>query len=246
MQAMSRRFFAPDATDRVDTVALPDDEAYHLTQVLRLASGAAVVVFDGKGGEWDARVAAIDRSGVTIALDRRRTPVAEPAVKMTLAVGVLKGDHMDAVVRDATALGVSVIAPIASAHVTVPPRAWQSGRAVDRWRRVATAAVKQCGRAVIPEVRPVTTFDDVLASNAYELVVMALEPAADGLPDLEIVDPPPSVLALVGPEGGWSADEISLAAARGARAVRLGPRRLRADLAPAVLLGSLWTRWKWP
>ena len=67
---------------------------------------------------------------------------------------------MDAVVRDATALGVVAIVPMETAHVTVPPRAWQSGAAVERWQRVAVAAAKQCGRAVVPAVGPVSTLDE--------------------------------------------------------------------------------------
>ena len=239
------RFYAPDAAPGADRAELPADEAHHLTRVLRLEVGVEVAVFNGRGGEWAGRVAGIDRTAVSVALERPVEPVAEPPVQITLAVGVLKGDQMDQVVRDATALGAQAIAPLASAHVTVPPRAWASGRIVDRWRRVAVAAAKQSGRAVVPDVRPIAAFDDVLAAAGTDLVLIAVEPAARGIADADLTLRPRAALALVGPEGGWSPDELARAAAHGARAVRLGPRRLRAELAPAVLLSSLWTQWGW-
>jgi 16S rRNA (uracil1498-N3)-methyltransferase len=239
------RCFVPDAAPDVAAVRLPPDEAHHLTRVLRRGVGAVVGVFNGRGDEWAGRVTAIDRAGVTVSLDRRIGAVAEPAVLVTLAVGLLKGDQMDAVIRDATALGVHAIAPIVSAQVAVPRRAWQSGGPVERWRRIAVAAAKQCGRAVVPAVRPIAAFDAVIEAAQHDLILMALEPSASGLPEFDANASPRTALALVGPEGGWSQEEIARAAARGARAVRLGPRRLRADLAPAVLLASLYTSWGW-
>jgi 16S rRNA (uracil1498-N3)-methyltransferase len=243
--AVLPRFLAPDAGPDADRVRLPEDEAHHLARVLRLGVAARVAIFDGRGGEWEGRVATLDRTGVTVALDRPVDPVAEPGVRLTLAVGLLKGAQMDAIVADATALGVRAIVPIASAHVSLPPRAWKSGGARERWRRVAVAAAKQCGRAVVPDIRPVAAFDEVLAAAGDELIVMALEPAAGDLPALGMASPPAAAFALVGPEGGWAAGEIARAAARGAHGIRLGPRRLRADTAPTVLLSALWTRWGW-
>ena len=97
------RFFAPDAEPGRAVVLLPDDEAHHLRHVLRLDAGADVVAFDGRGHEWRATVGVIGETGVQLSLAEATAPVAEPAVKVTLGVGVLKGDQMDAVVRDASA-----------------------------------------------------------------------------------------------------------------------------------------------
>jgi 16S rRNA (uracil1498-N3)-methyltransferase len=239
------RFFAPAIRPGDAAVELSGDEARHLISVLRLRAGDDVRAFDGAGGEWDARVASIAGRVARLDLTRAIDPVAEPAVPVTLGVGLLKGAQMDAIVADATALGVRAIVPIASAHVSLPPRAWKSGGARERWRRVAVAAAKQCGRAVVPDIRPVAAFDEVLAAAGDELIVMALEPAAGDLPALGMASPPAAAFALVGPEGGWAAGEIARAAARGAHGIRLGPRRLRADTAPTVLLSALWTRWGW-
>jgi 16S rRNA (uracil1498-N3)-methyltransferase len=242
---MTPRFFAPDADAGDTTVTLASDESHHLAHVLRLEAGAAVRVFNGRGQEWAARVAGGAARGVDVELLQPVTPAGEPPVRLTLAVAVLKGDQMDNVIRDATMMGIAAIVPMASSHVAVPARAWQSGRAVERWRRVAIASVKQCGRAVVPDIAAVHAFADVMTSAHAELTLMAVEPAAgvtlEPLPDRV----PASALALVGPEGGWSQEEVERAIAGGAVPVSLGPRTLRAETAPIVLVSSLWTRWGW-
>lgn len=238
------RFFAPDARQAVTQIMLPPDEAHHLAHVLRLGPGADVRVFNGAGDEWSATVTTIGRGLVELALIAPVPSIPEPSVRVTLAVGVLKGDQMDTVVRDATALGVSAITPLASANVTVPSRAWKGDAALDRWRRIAIASAKQCGRAVVPTIAPVTAFAQVLDSKSHELLVMCVEPAlAEARGSDSPLTRPASALALIGPEGGWSAGEIEAAAVSRARFMHLGPRTLRAEIVPAVLLSSLWTRW---
>ncbi len=239
------RFFAPSASD--PQVTLGPDESHHLVHVLRLGVGATVSVFDGRGGEWAAEVAAVGKRDVR--LDRRDpiVPVGEPPVRVVLGVGLLKGDHMDEVVRDATMLGVQAIAPCVSDHVVVPSRIWRGEAALGRWRRVAIASARQCGRAVVPAIEPAVSFDELLDRANVDVRLVAVEPGAPGAATVEpaSLGKPSAALALVGPEGGWSAAEIDRARARGATLVRLGPRTLRADAAPTVLLAALWTSWGW-
>jgi 16S rRNA (uracil1498-N3)-methyltransferase len=239
------RFYVPSMSAGIERVALPKDEAHHVTRVLRLPAGAPVRIFDGRGREWSGRLeTGAKRGESSVLVEGEATPVPEPEVPVTLAIGVLKGDQMDAVVRDATALGVVAIAPMETAHVTVPPRAWQSGAAVERWQRVAVAAAKQCGRAVVPTVRPVATLAAVLATRADTMWLCAEPIIAEGLTN-HADRRGSSALVLVGPEGGWSEQEVLLALRAGAGFFNLGPRTLRAELAPIVALSSLWTRWGW-
>jgi 16S rRNA (uracil1498-N3)-methyltransferase len=228
-------------------VLLPPDEAHHVTRVLRLGVGAAVVVFDGRGHEWDARIAAIDRRAVTIEIAAPRTPVAEPAIAVTLAVALLKGDQVNTVVRDATALGVAAIQPFVSSHVTVPERAWRD-RSIDRWQRVAVSSAKQCGRAVVPIVHDVAAYPDVLERAAEDLVLCCVEPALGVALDVRTPPARPATgraWLCVGPEGGWSEQELALMRRRAVTLVGLGPRTLRAEIAPTVALSALWTQWGW-
>jgi 16S rRNA (uracil1498-N3)-methyltransferase len=153
---------------------------------------------------------------------------------------------MDAVVRDATALGVSAIVPIDAAHAAVPARVRKSEAAIDRWRRVAIAAAKQSGRAVVPAIASVTPFTAAVEAAATSSIYLCLEPARASSAAGDASDRrPASALVLVGPEGGWSDEEVAVASRHGARPLVLGPRTLRADLAPPVALSALWTRWGW-
>jgi 16S rRNA (uracil1498-N3)-methyltransferase len=130
--------------------------------------------------------------------------------------------------------------------VAVARRSWQGGAALARWQRVALASTRQCRRAVVPVIAPITGFEAMLADVRAEVIVMCVEPGRIG--DLEITDAGPtpgSALVLVGPEGGWSPEEVERAEARGARLLYLGPRTLRAETAPTVALSSLWTQWGW-
>jgi 16S rRNA (uracil1498-N3)-methyltransferase len=242
---MRPRVYAPAAQNDRPIVELPGDEAHHLKHVLRLRVGDDVTVFDGAGREWTGRVTASGRDGVTVALGQPIDPVSEPGIRVALAVGLLKGDQMDSVIRDATMLGVAEIVPMITAHVAVSGRARESEKAIDRWSRVAIASARQCGRAVVPRIGSIMKFETVLRETARDQAVIAAEPAVASAAVLPPPERPKTALVLVGPEGGWSREEIELALLEGARPRQLGPRTLRAESAPIVLLSALWTEWGW-
>src|SRR6267378_6607113 len=132
------RFFAPSLDPGDETVALPREEAEHLTRVLRLGAGDTVAVFDGRGHEVLARVASAVRRDVRVQLLSRVEPAAESRVGLTLAQAVLKADKMDDVIRDAVMLGVSAIQPIVTKRTEMTVALVRDTR-VERWRRVALA-----------------------------------------------------------------------------------------------------------
>ncbi len=239
-----RVYWPVDAPPSGDVV-LSGDEAHRLRHVLRVAPGDAVSLFDGRGHEWAGRVGTVTRQGVAVVDLQPTAPIPEARIPITLGVGVLNGDQMDAVVRDATMIGVAAIQPLRTAHVTVTPKAWQSGAARERWQRVAIASATQCRRAVVPEVLPVADLDACLRAPAA-LRLMCAEPAL-GTPvaDWRPAAPPESVLVLIGPEGGWAGVEVEQAVAAGARFLSLGPRTLRAETAPVVALTLVLSAWGW-
>ena len=236
------RLHVPDLDPSSTRVALPEGEAHHVARVLRLRAGDAVRVFDGRGREWDARLAPTERrSAATVELVQEIAPIPEPSVRVTLAAGILKGDHMDAIVRDATMMGAVEILPLVTEHVTVPRKAWQGSAALERWRRVAVASAKQCGRAVVPEITPPMDLDSALSRRPGQTAVMFVEPAIRATTRKISELPPPSggVLVLIGPEGGWSGEEIERAIGAGAVLADLGPRTIRADAMATAALASL-------
>jgi 16S rRNA (uracil1498-N3)-methyltransferase len=241
------RFFAPSFDPGDETVALPRDEAEHLTRVLRLGVGDTVSVFDGRGHEFLARVTSALRRDVHVQLLSRVDPAEEPRVALTLAQAVLKGDKMDEVIRDAVMLGAAAIQPIVTKRTETTVAALLKGARLDRWRRVALASVKQSGRAVVPEIRIPLTFETLLDEPAAALRMLLVEPGASA--DVESVAvlqraPTPSDATLfVGPEGGWTEPEWSAAAARGIRLMTLGPRTLRADAVAIAAISVLTFIW---
>jgi 16S rRNA (uracil1498-N3)-methyltransferase len=242
------RVYMSDVTAGATRVEVRGDEAHHLARVVRARVGDAIGVFDGRGREWRGWVDEVTKESVVVTLNGEVPAVVEPPVQVTLAIGVLKGDQMDSVVRDATVMGVSAIVPLATDHVTVPARAWRDDGATARWHRVAVAAAKQCQRAVVPSISGVVPFGELWAAPRAEMVLACVEPGATGVTagaGWQTLERPASALLLVGPEGGWSIDEVAQITAHGGHVVSLGPRTLRAESAPAVAMTTLWSTWGW-
>ena len=231
-----------------ETVALPRDEAEHLTRVLRLGVGDTVSVFDGRGHEFLARVASAVRRDVRVQLVSRVEPAAEAAVGLTLAQAVLKGDKMDEIIRDAVMLGVAAVQPIVTKRTEMTVALVRDTR-VERWRRVALASTKQSRRAVVPEIRTPLTLEAFLEDPPGALRLMLVEPNAaspehaESLSALQRRPAPADAVVLVGPEGGWTEEEWSAASARGVRLLTLGHRTLRADAVPIAAISVLQFVW---
>jgi 16S rRNA (uracil1498-N3)-methyltransferase len=228
-------------------VVLPREEAEHLTRVLRLTAGDTVAVFDGRGHEFLARVATTERRNVRVQILSRIDPPAEPAVSLTLVQAVLKGEKMDEVVRDAVMLGVAAIHPIVTARTEVTVAALTRGARLDRWRRIALASVKQSRRATLPEVRSPLRFEDFLEEPATASRLMLVEPGTsaggESIGSLRGEPTPPDAAVLVGPEGGWTEEELTAAREHRVRLVTLGHRTLRADAVPVAAISVLQFLW---
>lgn len=244
------RFFAPSLDVGDAVVTLPREESEHLTRVLRLGPGDTVSVFDGRGHEFLARVAAASGRTVRVELISRVEPAAESQVSFTLAQAILKGDKMDDVVRDAVMLGVAAIQPVVTKRSEVTVAALLRGNRLERWRRVALASTKQSRRAVLPEIRTPLSFETYLDEPGSALRLMWIEPEAgtevEGVGSLRGTPSPSDVALLVGPEGGWTEQEWTAARARGFRLMTLGPRTLRADAVPVAALSVLQFLWDSP
>ena len=238
---------------------MPRDEAQHLFRVLRLKVGAAVRIFNGRGSEFDAVVATASKDGARVRVGHSCTAVREAGVAVTLAQAVLKGDKMDEVIRDAVMMGVVAIQPLVTARTEIALTALERGHRRERWQRIAVSSSKQCGRAVVPTVLAPCTFKDATAALLERTREMGFEETQEGtMPGLMCVEPTASVDALalgdvgdppmattivVGPEGGWTTEEIS-AGSSVCRLVTLGPRTLRADAMALVALTALFARWR--
>ena len=211
-------------------------DARHLVKVLRLAEGDAVVAFDGAGREWSARISAATPTRVTLALESERAAASESPCAILLGQGVGKGDKLETVVRAATELGVAEVAPVLTARAVAEAK---SAPKLERLRRIAAEACKQCGRARVPAVHPPEPLAAFLArAKDFALKLVPWEGGGASLKSAT-TSRVPSVALLVGPEGGLAESEVDAAKRAGFVPVTLGPRILRTETAGVVAVAAL-------
>jgi 16S rRNA (uracil1498-N3)-methyltransferase len=207
------------------SIELDAAEAKH-ARVRRVRRGEEVVVLDGRGWSASAVVDSMTQRGVTVRILRARPPrLGESPLDLTLAVALLKSDRFDWIVEKATEIGVTRIRPFVSHHSLARPSAGRRGR----WGQIALSSAKQCGRTVPPEIHAPVPFEAVVHDVGGTKFLFAEEGRGSGLPRSETAATAVSVL--IGPEGGFTTEEVQAAEAAGCRLASLGPRILRAETA---------------
>lgn len=234
---MSERFFLA-APPRDGRGILEGDEARHCSRVLRAKLGDVISVFDGRGTEWPARVAGISRDAVTLDLGEPRP--AEPAtpIRLTLAVALPKGERQKWLVEKSTELGVTRLVPL----ITERGVAEATDAARARLERAAIEACKQCGRNTLMEIAAPATLGELAARHPTSLRLIA-HPGGASLGDQPIATPAreiQEIVAAIGPEGGFTPEELHLATAAGFLPVSLGTHILRIETAAIAL--AAWKR----
>ena len=230
------RCFVPSALRAHSVVALPESAAIHIRRVLRLRAGAELTLFDGRGGEFAARL--LDgHAQLRAELGEHRAVEREAPLPVMLLQSLARGERMDWIVQKATELGVTAIAPVASRFSVVQLSDSAAEQRLAHWRAVAISACEQCGRNRLPLINPPLALQEWLTTvdSASRWV---LAPSVQGGPTAA-QPAPPSVALLIGPEGGLSVAEIAQAEAAGFKPWQLGPRVLRTETAPVAALAAL-------
>lgn len=239
------RFFLQPGQLQGDQVVISRDDVHHITRVLRLGVGDKIeCVLDGQ-----VHVVRIQELGSSVLgiVEETVERSQESPLKLTLFQGLAKGDRMDLVIQKAVELGATEIVPFSSRYAVVKLEAKQAKKRHERWERIALEAAKQCGRTRLPVVHELYTFGDVVASveerhQTGELVVLAYEGERQtSLGDLK--EEPQGAAAIVGPEGGFTPEEVKQLSLAGAKVCTLGPRILRTETAGLVLLSMLGYKW---
>jgi 16S rRNA (uracil1498-N3)-methyltransferase len=216
---------------------LPEDAAHHAIHVMRLREQDEAILFNGRGGEYAARVASIQRLRIALDVLQHRQVERESPLQVALVQGVSSGDRMDYTVRKAVELGVAAIHPVLATRSVARPKGERADNRRAHWQKVAISACEQCGRNRIPEVQPLLSVEDHLRQPAqgFKLLLsprseVAFSKAVEGKKDF--------VLA-AGPEAGFDAEEEAAFAAAGFVPVKLGPRVLRTETAALAALAAL-------
>ena len=232
---MAPRFYL-DAPLRAGSVcSLSEDAAHHAIHVLRLREGEEVTLFDGRGGEYAARIASIQRLKISIDLLEHRAIERESPLRITLVQGVSAGEKMDSTVRKAVELGVAEVQPVLATRSVARPKGERADSRRAHWQKVAIAACEQCGRNRIPAIQPLTSVEDYRPGEGMKVL---LSPQAKLKFSDAIKDAGAFILA-AGPEAGFTAEEESAFAAAGFVPVSLGARVLRTETASVAALAAL-------
>jgi len=230
---MAERFFVtpPIAGERA---ALADDEARHLTSVMRAKVGDEVVLFDGSGTEFAARITSLHKHAVELTILERREISRELAFDLTLAVALPKGERQKWLIEKVTELGVRRFVPLITERGVAQP----TEAALDRLRRAVIEASKQCGRNRLMEIGEPRSASECFAQGSAEAIRIVADSSGESLaaqPWFAARAAATPVIAAVGPEGGFSKEEVAAALAVGWKPVSLGSRILRVETAAIAL-----------
>lgn len=233
---MSERFFldTPPADDRA---TLTGDEARHLTRVMRAAVGDCVELFDGRGSAWQAEVARLGRQEVELTILSARLP-AEPhapaATTLTIAAALPKGDRQKWMVEKLTELGATRLVPLSTTRSV----AEATPSALNRLRRQVLEACKQCGRNTLLEIVEPQSVAEACDSREPGTLGLLTDRAGASAGEL-LAQRRTRILALIGPEGGFTPEERQHALESGFAAIRLGPHILRVETAAVALTAAI-------
>ena len=235
---MPRRIHVPDV--RIGEIPLPEREAHHVRDVLRLQRGEAVEVFDDAGNVGSGRLRDLDSSGVTVLVDEVKSPAAN-AGQIVVAAAVPKGNRADWMVEKLSELGVDTFIPLATERGVVLP---EGKNKLDRWGRLAEEAAKQSRRLGVMRIESLTPLPDAVsaAMSAGTAWCLSTTPGAARASDVASQFADGRVTLFIGPEGGWTSDELRLFEQSGVPGMKLTGTILRietAAVAAASVVASL-------
>jgi 16S rRNA (uracil1498-N3)-methyltransferase len=223
-------------------IPLPADLAHYVVGVLRLRAGAGLVLFNGRGGEYEAQVLQIRGRQVEVEIQAFQAVDRESPLPLRLGQGISRGERMDYAIQKAVELGVSAIDPVITQRSVVRLEGERADRRTAHWQGIVAHACAQCGRNRLPRLAPPATLSEWLRREGEPALKIVLDGnASQGLAAVPYGGGP--VILLVGPEGGFTAEELVLARASGFRPVSLGPRTLRTETAAVAGLTALQCYW---
>lgn len=233
------RIFVEAEFEPNQTYVLSPEASRYVGRALRLAAGAGLCVFNGKGGSWQAALS-FEGSQALVTLQAFSAADIESPLNVTLLQAIGRGERMDYAIQKAVELGVTAIQPIFTERTVVRLEGERLAKRQQHWLGVARAACEQSGRNVVPAINATLPLTEALAaSEADAKLVLAPTASQNRLS----TDKPASVALLIGPEGGLSKEEIAEAETAGWQSWQLGPRVLRTETAGSAALAVLQSRW---
>lgn len=235
------RFYTELPLSPGQSVTLETTTSHHLLRVLRLKPGESLLLFNGDGREYQARLVEFANKQAKVLVQDSWQPDRESRLRITLGQGISRGERMDFVLQKSVELGVASITPLWTKRSQVQLSGKRLKKRLSHWRGVICSACAQSGRVCLPTLHNAEKLPDWYRVKRKQSLWLVLDPAAS----LQLSDLTPNseIRILIGPEGGLDSDEISLAEASGFKRVRLGPRILRTETAALATVAAVQTLW---
>jgi 16S rRNA (uracil1498-N3)-methyltransferase len=242
-----RRFFVEHIVRTGDLVPITGKEVNHIRNVLRMKEGDTLIIMDGKGHRFEARIEVLHRKGVKAKITKTLPALHPSPIEIHLAQALIKSHPMDFLIQKVTELGVSSISLFASERTAVKIKSEHLNHKLDHWKEIMKSACKQCGRATHPALHPPLLFEELIRNVPIEGILKILlweaEERANLKNLLRSIEPLPHIVAAVGPEGGFTPKEVHLAREAGFSIVSLGNRVLRSETAAMSLISIIQYEW---
>ena len=236
------RFYVPQPFAIGQEFTLPDTTFRHAVQVLRLGVGEPLILFNGEGGEYLAQISNVSKRSASVLIDSVSSIETESPVHLTLVQAVIKPDKMDFALQKAVELGVATIQPLTTQRSVIRIGKEKADKKMQHWEGIMQAACEQSGRTRLPQLTAPLELDDWLEQpvDGSRLILAPGDyPHINALP----LDLPTPISLLIGPEGGFTDEEVALCLQAGVMPVSLGPRILRAETASITALALLQHRY---
>jgi 16S rRNA (uracil1498-N3)-methyltransferase len=232
------RIYHPAPLAKDGQITLTGHAANHVSRVLRLGEGAKLTLFNGDGGDYAATIQSIGRRDVTLAVHEFQPVERESPLDITLLQGICRGQRMDWLLQKCTELGVARIQPVLSDRVVVKLSGERAEKKLEHWRGVVIGACEQSGRAKLPQISAPESLQTAITCLPEDTARLVMDPAGTDRLSPSI-GRSRAVIILTGPEGGLTNGERQAAIKAGFKSLRIGPRILRTETAPIVMISIL-------
>lgn len=237
------QFFVEPERIGSEQAIITGPDVNHIRNVLRMKPGEAVRISDGSGSCYDGIIDTLQNDEIVVRLSGEKIESTELPVETVLFQGLPKSDKMELIIQKNTELGISAIVPVSTSRAVVKLDEKKADSKVKRWNGIAEAAAKQSKRTLIPEIRPVMSFKQALIeASAFDIKLMPYE-NAEGMAFtrkcISEIKPSARVAIFIGPEGGFSEEEVEAASGAGFVPITLGRRILRTETAGMSVLSML-------
>lgn len=227
-----------DYTPADDKIILTDERARHIGKSLRMRIGDMLTVTDGAGTDFGCQIEDMTKDTVTLKICYQQASDSEPTVEVTIYQGVPKGTKMEEIIQRCVELGATRIVPTLTNRCVSRPDEKSASKKNARYQKIALEASQQSGRGIVPEIAPMTTLKNAIASDTAETKIVFYEGGGDPLASIIKTDTK-SVSIYIGSEGGFDKDEVEMIVQSGAVQATLGPRILRTQTAPVCAISCI-------